>query len=503
MMALQGRRAASLAAASVRGGARPLQVPLQRWVHGGDEAAPPRAGARSARARLSTQSQKDAPAALRGGSTVLGKLRGAIINLIGSTLDEQEKKDLAVTWIPDYSRSKERLSAVNEELESSRAAHEVELERLQQELDGARSERSVFEDSLEKERERWSSEEARLRAEMGTLSKKLASEADSRRKYDSLVIEQKKLDGELEMLRGQLRSADEAAAAAAEAAPAAATELEHPVLGRQIASFPGGRKIFMTPIERLAEVPVWEKQRAFREDRSTAMAASLIKQAKKQQLPAPRGFAGSIVVCDGSESFDGELSKLSIIDGQHRVGAMTILLAKKAFGEAPPSMLVEVHHVQTQKDVSVLFREINMAEPVAEVDLPDLELPGGAAQGAAKDAIVRVINEVADELKEMYPAMFKPTSRCRAPHLHLDTLRDNLYTSGVAEAVAGKSRKHGAAKLMAHLQRVNDKMAARSEQEWRAALSGGKTSVPAAMERALEKAKAEGLFLGLDKSWLA
>lgn len=40
----------------------------------------------------------------------------------------------------------------------------------------------------------------------------------------------------------------------------------------------------------------------------------------------------------------------------------------------------------------------------------------------------KVINETVQELADRYSTMFKPTSRCRPPHLHADTLREDLFS---------------------------------------------------------------------------
>ena len=42
--------------------------------------------------------------------------------------------------------------------------------------------------------------------------------------------------------------------------------------------------------------------------------------------------------------------------------------------------------------------------------------------------IKHIITEAVQTLSEQYTAMFKPSTRCRPPHLHADTLREDLYT---------------------------------------------------------------------------
>ena len=78
----------------------------------------------------------------------------------------------------------------------------------------------------------------------------------------------------------------------------------HPILGTLVAELPR-KKIFMTPISKLANISVWEKQRAFRGDRALGMAEAVIDKAAKEGGPA-RPFAGSIVICDRGNDFAGD-----------------------------------------------------------------------------------------------------------------------------------------------------------------------------------------------------
>ena len=104
-------------------------------------------------------------------------------------------------------------------------------------------------------------------------------------------------------------------------------EGEHPVLGVLLSDL-GHKKIYKASIEKLASLPVWKKQRIFRVERAEKIALDKLKQ--KHQV----GFPGIITLCEG---IDGTLK---VLDGQHRVAAMSILkkLKQKA-GEKVDSKL--------------------------------------------------------------------------------------------------------------------------------------------------------------------
>jgi hypothetical protein len=211
------------------------------------------------------------------------------------------------------------------------------------------------------------------------------------------------------------------------------------------------------------------------------------------------------------------------------------------------NIVVEVFSTTTTQQVSALFREINAAEPVRLVDLQlhdDGQLQseeaqeeaqqaeevgqqgvGGsditsvvrdsreaAADGAGKvepvgsakvddathmdqtELLLQALNAAADELALQYSAMFKPSSRCKPPHLNADVLRDDRYQSGFLQRhpVAARSSS-GLLRLLA---RVNASLAQAA-----AATAGGSgaSKSQAAAER---KAAEQGLYLGLDKAWL-
>ena len=44
-----------------------------------------------------------------------------------------------------------------------------------------------------------------------------------------------------------------------------------------------------------------------------------------------------------------------------------------------------------------------------------------------------MIDAAAEALRDRHAEMFKPSDKCRTPHMNLDNLRDELYQSGIVE----------------------------------------------------------------------
>lgn len=180
--------------------------------------------------------------------------------------------------------------------------------------------------------------------------------------------------------------------------------------------------------------------------------------------------------------FQSKDGTLSILDGQHRVGMMQVLQEKAKSSEFNfERILVEVYPQREEKvdHAQGIFLEVNKAEPVKLVDLP----------GVAKKSHRTTINEGAARLQETYPEMFSPSQRCRAPHLHIDNLRDALFASNVIDRHSLKSPKA----LEAWMMGQNEALATKYQQE------DAKKTVS---KTALEKSIQHDFYLGLDSSWL-
>ena len=101
-----------------------------------------------------------------------------------------------------------------------------------------------------------------------------------------------------------------------------------------------------------------------------------------------------------------------------------------------------------------------------------------------------IITEAVEQLAILYPDMFKTSSRCRPPHLNVDLLRDDLYTT---EFVL-RHQVNSSEELLMKLIEINKKLGVECNGVGK---SGSKSSAVEA------KAKQYEFYLGLgDKSWI-
>ena len=249
----------------------------------------------------------------------------------------------------------------------------------------------------------------------------------------------------------------------------------HPVLGAVVSDF-GYKRLHVVPSSVLENVPVWEKQRIFRYDRSKEMAAD-----KMQTLHL--GLPG--VIC----LYEDANGQLSVLDGQHRIGMMKILAEKKTEGIDLDRVLVEVYPAppdgneeESLEYASEIFAEINKAEPVKSVDI-------FANKGDRKILVGGV-----EALKERYPDMFSPSLRCRPPNVNVDNLRDGIFANNILKDKGIKSPKA----LYDWLLQQNEalkKIYTDSTEHFPVKVN----------EKALQKANRHGFYLGIDPTygWLS
>ena len=163
------------------------------------------------------------------------------------------------------------------------------------------------------------------------------------------------------------------------------------------------------------------------------------------------------------------------------------------------SILVEVYPGMTDDLTKKLFVEINKSEPVKLVDLPDL---------GAKEDEQRLLTFTADKLQRAFPDMFKASSSCRAPHMNVDNLRDDLHQARVVHRVAsvrdagaaagdptGKTAAAEASEAMhCWTLALNDSLGAAGPAELRAL---SRVRSQGAFDKGLAKARQFGFYLGL------
>ena len=345
---------------------------------------------------------------------------------------------------------------------------------------------------------------AATRAEGAAVKDLEARLRQTREEADAQRAQVRAVRAELEGVRDELRTAagdakianlrdaprgargKEAVAAAALVRDASEALLEagagadrHAVFGELLGAFGEKRLYRADPRTLWTGTRLWEKQRAFREDRAGEIA--------KAKRSSPVGWPGVISVVEAAADASGGAAVAAVVDGQHRLGAAW-LLASSPDG-LPPALqeiVVEVYGPLDDGEIHALFAEINKAEPVALVDLRD-----GGASDAARDAL----DAAAATLAATYAPMFKPSKNCRAPHLNVDALRDELFQAGVLDAVPH-------ADLADWLLDRNAALANLDDATWLDPAFRCRANTPAARANALDKARAHDFFLGMTWDWL-
>ena len=279
------------------------------------------------------------------------------------------------------------------------------------------------------------------------------------------------------------------------AAPAASSQLprrerlsaeRHPIYGTLLHDF-GFKRTWLTEVSVIADrdaLPFWERNRAHRMGRSREMADDIERSARRSG--SVLGFPGVISAFEMDSERAATWTR-GIVDGQHRCGALQILLRENKL--APDShVLVDVHPCSDASAVAELFVQINKAEPVQALDLP---------RSAASEKEKQLVTSAAETLASRFRTMFKVSQRCRVPHLNVDNVRNALFESGVL-------RRHATldsdVALVEWAMERNAELAKRQKKTWLSKLPRGQKT--AAFESALEKARVNGFFLGLTNEWL-
>merc|ERR1712070_687965 len=116
-------------------------------------------------------------------------------------------------------------------------------------------------------------------------------------------------------------------------------------------------------------------------------------------------------------------------------------------------ILVEVHSVEAEDEVALLFADINKAQPLSLVDMP----------GAIPETTRVHLHEATDIMAERYTPMFSDSLRCRAPNVNVDKLRDDIFQSGVI----ARHRLNSTNDLVEWLEQTNATIAAEVDSRWK------------------------------------
>jgi hypothetical protein len=266
---------------------------------------------------------------------------------------------------------------------------------------------------------------------------------------------------------------------------------EHPVLGPVVADL-GYKRIHLVSSGQLGTIPIWKRQRTYRNDRARRMAL-------EKQSTMHLGFPG--IVCLYEDNKGG----LSILDGQHRVGMMQALCEMRNKDSNSDidrekyfkNVLVEVYSdisqdrpastipSKTSNNKTIaeqLFVEINKAEPVKLVDIP----------GVASAADRKLITEAVETLQLQFPQMFSTSQRCRAPNVNIDNLRNSIYGANILQR--HQDQITTSASLVNWLLEQNAAIGEMYERDV--------TKQNFLSPKAWTKASTNGFYLGLEGSWL-
>lgn len=310
----------------------------------------------------------------------------------------------------------QQLASSNAELSELRSV-KASLPRIKEEVSAAREELLQVKTSKQ---EQISELQSALRA-----SKEELEELFGKLKFaeqEGLAMRQKRAsnlsDDKRELIVQQQAVAASSALLVAEASAALCGDFgTHPVYGTLLADLGYKRLYRGSPATLWAGTLLWERQRAFRQAR-----ASLIATAKARS--PVEGWPGSITIVESTEAATGGSGDAGgnsgssgstigvLIDGQHRLGAAHVLSNRGKLEGSLSSILVEVRGTQHRcrgahgrrerrpracsracalefshprvpslcmqvyppmsgQGIKDLFTEINRAEPVLLIDLPD------------------------------------------------------------------------------------------------------------------------------------
>lgn len=286
-----------------------------------------------------------------------------------------------------------------------------------------------------------------------------------------------------------------AAAAGGGLASTGAIAVTHPTFGALLHDF-GYKRVYAMPVANLVskdKVAVYDQQRAFRAERAEVIAKEKAKETAFS-IPGVISIAEGLVPVKGpgkkgAKKKSGERT-VSILDGQHRVGALDILLGKSVLSR-DDRVLVEVFPDVDEQKATDLFMEINQAQPIRFVDLPGVTTPD----------MKWMLEGAVQRLKAEWPAMFSDSARCKQPNVNLDNLREELFNAEVTSRFNIATEED----FVTWLKATNQRLAERSDEQWlearpkRGRGSGGSV---ATYMKALSKARDNNFFLGMDFMWL-
>jgi len=407
--------------------------------------------------------------------------------------EEEEKIEVedsfAVGTDEEEARNKELDALLNKRQEDQAVLEAVEKELLAS-ISNEEKQRDLLDSMLEKrqvQQEKLDTVEASLRAQIEEVDEEKA-------RYQKLVADLETMKNQEWKPEDQQLSEDSSEEADEETdadSKESEEDMVNPVLGPVIADL-GYKRIHFVSAGRLGTIPVWNRNRTYRNNRAKGMA---IEKAKTMEL----GFPGAICLHEAPNG------KLSILDGQHRVGMMaalkqTVNKKNKNEKDIPGALkdvdgiferiLVEVYpEPGNEGDETVkrngrfaeqVFLEINKAEPVKLIDMP----------GVASKVDRQIITEGVYALKEEYKNMFSPSQRCRTPNVNEDNLRGMVFGANILKRHKITTSK----KLMEWLLKQNKVIGEEYKED--------ASKQELVSKKQWIKASENKFYLGLESSWL-
>ena len=121
--------------------------------------------------------------------------------------------------------------------------------------------------------EEWKNREAEMEA---AVRKKLETDLELQRRQIAFEKWKQDIEREKQQLQNQTSQPPQVVAPGSPQASASQVLGDHPILGPVVCDL-GHKRVHLSTVERLAALPVWEKQRFFRHDRAKSMARDKAK----------------------------------------------------------------------------------------------------------------------------------------------------------------------------------------------------------------------------------
>ena len=405
-------------------------------------------------------------------------------DLSGEDGDFSDIDDLfAIETKEEISRKKELEAELAKRQEQKAALESVEKE-LRASITNEEEQRDLLQELLEKrqgQQEELDKLEGNLKIQVNEIEMEKA-------RYQQLVADLEAVRTKEKLLRQDDQESINDSSSSSEIEPSEdddEEDLEHPVLGPVVADL-GYKRIHFVSSGRLSTVAVWNRNRTYRNNRAKSMAND-----KMQTMDL--GFPGSICLHEAKNG------KLSIVDGQHRVGMMASLKglinkkiekgqdlgSLKDADEIFEKVLVEVYPEPKNsvgKDVLAekVFLEINKAEPVKLIDMP----------GVASSADRQIITEAVETLQDQFSDMFSSSQRCRVPNVNIDNFRSMVFGANLLK----KHNLTTSKKLTEWLMEQNAALGNEYEND--------PSKQKLVSKKQFQKASNNNFYLGLESSWL-